>query len=206
MRKAEGNGRGTVQLAGSVRDSKPLTAAPSSAHISIRPPMSMSEALKYCAPVMVRNKRGGFSREKIRYSRQQSLSDFPTWNAAIGTPSPRSTPNASRSSNAAPRSTTSSCFSHVSLAAQDRLAKATTPGSLAAPTCTPTPLRNVASKTPLPLRQRMLGRGSWPRQIAGQRRYRTDVVSKARGERCGNKIRMSLRRHQRTRNSFSWRA
>ncbi len=189
-----------------VRDSKPLTASPSSAHISIRPSMSMSEALKYCAPVIVRNKRGGFSSEKIRYSMQQSLSDFPTWNAALGTPSPRSMPNASRSSCAAPDSTTSSCFSHVSLAAQDRLAKPTTPGSLAAPTCTLIPLRNVASRTPLPLRQRRLGSGSRPRQSAGQRRYRTDAVSKARGERCGDKIRMSLRKHHRTRNSFSWRA
>src|SRR6266446_665929 len=83
---------------------------------------------------------------------QHSVSDCFTWNATTETPRPRSAPNASTSSCEAPVVTIISCLSQLSVASQTRVASPVAV-FLAAPNRSFTPVRNSASKLPLPLLQ-----------------------------------------------------
>src|SRR6266853_3753406 len=89
---------------------------------------------------------------------QQSAFDFFTWKATTGRPTPRSTPNASTSNCEAMGAMTRFCLFQLRVASQTRVANSP---FLAAPTCTLTPVRNSASKSPAPSLQFTSWRWAW---------------------------------------------
>src|SRR6266705_5036161 len=113
---------------------------------------------------------------------QQSAFDSFTRKATTGTPAPRSTPNASTSNCEAAGAMTRFCLFQLRAASQTRVANSP---FLAAPTCTLTPVRNSALKSPAPSLQITSWRWAWQTLAVPQKRKGKASAAAPRRNRTG---------------------